>query len=143
MYFVYIVRCRDGSLYTGTAADLRRRMHAHIQQTAACARYTRSHPVAALEAAWRTQTRPEALRLEALIRKSFASLPRRRRPPPCSEKSSGAHSMRRSHRRNCICKSAAALRLFGYLRRRASGYNFSTERVVFMTMHRVWRVHAS
>ena len=50
MYFVYIVRCRDGSLYTGTAADLRRRMHAHTQQTAACARYTRSQPVAALEA---------------------------------------------------------------------------------------------
>ena len=69
MYFVYIVRCRDGSLYTGTAADLRRRMHAHTQQTAACARYTRSHPVAALEAAWRTQTRPEALRLEALIKR--------------------------------------------------------------------------
>ena len=69
MYFVYIVRCRDGSLYTGAAADLRRRMHAHTQQTAACARYTRSHPVAALEAAWRTQTRPEALRLEALIKR--------------------------------------------------------------------------
>ena len=66
MYFVYIVRCRDGSLYTGTAADLRRRMHAHTQQTAACARYTRSHPVAALEAAWRTQTRPEALRLSLI-----------------------------------------------------------------------------
>ena len=69
MYFVYIVRCRDGSLYTGAAADLRRRMHAHTQQTAACARYTRSHPVAALGAAWRTQTRPEALRLEALIKR--------------------------------------------------------------------------
>lgn len=69
MYYVYIVRCCDGSLYTGTAADLRRRMHAHTQQTAACARYTRSHPVVALEAAWQTQTRPDALRLEALIKR--------------------------------------------------------------------------
>ena len=67
MYFVYIVRCRDGSLYTGAAADLRRRMHAHTQQTAACARYTRSHPVAALERL--THARPEALRLEALIKR--------------------------------------------------------------------------
>ena len=26
MYYVYMLRCRDGSLYTGTAADLCRRM---------------------------------------------------------------------------------------------------------------------
>ena len=78
MYFVYIVRCRDGSLYTGAAADLRRRMHAHIQQTAACARYTRSHPVAALEAAWRTQTRPETVAAvfgEKLRGAQYAPLP--------------------------------------------------------------------
>lgn len=68
MYFVYIVRCCDGSLYTGTAADLRRRMREHRTRTAACARYTRSRPVVSLEAAWQTQGRSDALRLEALIK---------------------------------------------------------------------------
>lgn len=29
MYYVYMLRCRDGSLYTGTAADLCRRMRQH------------------------------------------------------------------------------------------------------------------
>ena len=69
MYYVYMLRCRDGSLYTGMATDLRRRMRAHTEKTAACARYTRSHPPMALEAAWQTQTRSDALRLEALIKR--------------------------------------------------------------------------
>lgn len=29
MFFVYILRCRDGSLYTGIAKDLERRMREH------------------------------------------------------------------------------------------------------------------
>ena len=69
MYFVYILRCQDGSLYTGMAADLRRRLHAHTAKTPACARYTRSHPPVALEAAWQTEARSDALRLEALIKR--------------------------------------------------------------------------
>lgn len=68
MYFVYMLRCADGSLYTGMAADLRRRMHEHTSRTAACARYTKSHIAISLEAAWQTQTRSDALRLEALIK---------------------------------------------------------------------------
>lgn len=63
-----MVRCCDGSLYTGTAADLHRRMREHRTRTAACARYTRSRPVVSLEAAWQTQGRGDALRLEALIK---------------------------------------------------------------------------
>lgn len=41
MYYVYMLRCRDGSLYTGTAADLCRRMRQHAGGGSACARYTR------------------------------------------------------------------------------------------------------
>lgn len=82
MYYVYMLRCQDGSLYTGTAADLHRRMHAHTAKTPACARYTRSHPPAAMEAAWQTEMRADALRLEALIKRL-----RRRQSSPCSEKS--------------------------------------------------------
>ena len=72
MYYVYIVRCRDGSLYTGLAKYLCRRMRQHSARTAACAKYTRSRPVTALEAVWRTETRSSAASLEALIK----SLPR-------------------------------------------------------------------
>lgn len=69
MYFVYMVRCEDGSLYTGIAADLARRMREHKARAALCARYTRSHPVTALETAWQTETRSDALRLEAQIKR--------------------------------------------------------------------------
>ena len=72
MYYVYIVRCRDGSLYTGLAKYLCRRMREHAERAAACAKYTRSRPVTALEAVWRTETRSAAASLEALIK----SLPR-------------------------------------------------------------------
>ena len=44
MYYVYMLRCRDGSLYTGTAADLCRRMRQHAGGGSACARYTYEYP---------------------------------------------------------------------------------------------------
>jgi len=45
--FVYIVRCRDGSLYTGTARDVAARLARH--DAGKGARYTRSRgPVALL-----------------------------------------------------------------------------------------------
>ena len=48
MYYIYIVRCRGGSLYTGIAADIEKRMRQHLARGAACAKYTRAHPVEAL-----------------------------------------------------------------------------------------------
>lgn len=39
-WFVYMVECRDGSLYTGITNDLERRVHQHNEGTAS--RYTRS-----------------------------------------------------------------------------------------------------
>lgn len=41
MYFVYILSCCDGSLYTGITTDLPRRLAAHNRGTGA--KYTRSH----------------------------------------------------------------------------------------------------
>ena len=37
MYYIYIVRCRGGSLYTGIAADIEKRMRQHLARGAACA----------------------------------------------------------------------------------------------------------
>lgn len=41
-WFLYIIECSDGSLYTGIAVDVEARYAAHCQGTGA--RYTRSHP---------------------------------------------------------------------------------------------------
>ncbi len=40
MFFVYILRCRDGSLYTGMTNDLEKRMEAHSRGKGS--RYVRS-----------------------------------------------------------------------------------------------------
>lgn len=41
MYYVYILRCGDGSLYTGITTDLEHRLKMH--QSGKGAKYTRSH----------------------------------------------------------------------------------------------------
>lgn len=41
-WFLYILECTDGSLYTGITVDVEARYAAHCQGTGA--RYTRSHP---------------------------------------------------------------------------------------------------
>ena len=68
MYYTYVVRCEDGSLYTGIAADVQRRMREHTGKLPAAARYTRSHSVVALEGVWRSADRQTASRLEYAIK---------------------------------------------------------------------------
>ena len=41
-WFVYLIECRDGSLYTGITTDVAARYEAHAAGKGA--RYTRSHP---------------------------------------------------------------------------------------------------
>ena len=70
MHFVYIVRCRDGSLYTGWTVDLERRIARHAAGTASA--YTRSRrPVElalALPMPDRTAARREEARIKTLAR---------------------------------------------------------------------------
>jgi len=68
MYYVYIVRCSDGTHYAGLARYLEKRMREHVYHLPACAKYTRSREVVALDALWQTETRPDAARLEALVK---------------------------------------------------------------------------
>jgi predicted GIY-YIG superfamily endonuclease len=59
MPFIYILRCGDGSLYTGIAKDLERRLAQH--RAGRASRYTRSHlPVALV---WRREVRSWGLAL--------------------------------------------------------------------------------
>ncbi len=67
MYYVYMLRCTDGSLYTGSTDDIDRRYAAHVAGKGA--KYTKSHPPVALAAAWRTETKSEALKLEYRIKR--------------------------------------------------------------------------
>lgn len=69
MYYVYMLRCEDGTLYTGITPDLRRRMAAHV--TGSGARYTRSHPPRSLAALWETSDRATASRLEYAVKKTL------------------------------------------------------------------------
>jgi putative endonuclease len=41
MFFVYILRCGDGSLYTGSTTDVPRRLQQH--QAGQASKYTRAH----------------------------------------------------------------------------------------------------
>ena len=74
--FVYILRCRDGSLYTGWTSDLQRRLAAH--RTGRASRYTASRlPVElAMTMAMgdRTAARREEARIKALDRSAKLAL---------------------------------------------------------------------
>ena len=65
--WVYVLRCADGSLYTGWTVDLERRLAAHDAGTAS--RYTRSRLPVELAASWAQPDRSAALREEARIKR--------------------------------------------------------------------------
>ena len=71
-YYIYMVRCEDGSHYTGITTDPRRRMREHVLRLSPGAKYTKSHRVIALDALWSAQTRSEACRLEAAVKRLHA-----------------------------------------------------------------------
>ena len=64
MYYTYLLRCSDGSLYTGIASDLKRRMQEHFTKAPQCAKYTKTHAPRELCAAWESVDRAAASRLE-------------------------------------------------------------------------------
>lgn len=65
-WFVYLIECRDGSIYTGIAVDVARRYAQHAAGKGA--RYTRSHPPARLLGAFAQADRSTALKAEHAIR---------------------------------------------------------------------------
>jgi len=67
LYYTYILRCSDGSLYIGITNDLKRRFAAHLAGKGA--KYTRSHPPVRYEAAFRSPDRAAASRLEARLKR--------------------------------------------------------------------------
>ena len=68
-YTVYILRCEDGSLYTGITTDVERRFQEHASRGPKAARYTRTHPVVGIEATFGASDRAAASALEYRIKK--------------------------------------------------------------------------
>jgi len=69
MWFVYIVRCADGTLYTGITRDLARRVSRTITLADGAIRYTRGRRPVALVYAESAPTRSAALRREGAIKR--------------------------------------------------------------------------
>ena len=71
MAFTYILRCADGTLYTGWTTDLCRRLAAHNAGTGA--KYTRSRRPVTLYHWEEFPTREAAMRREAAIKQMTRS----------------------------------------------------------------------
>jgi putative endonuclease len=68
-WWVYLLRCADGSLYTGITTDLARRLAEHNGEGGVGARYTRSRRPVQLAYAEAAASRAEAARREAAIKR--------------------------------------------------------------------------
>ncbi len=69
MYYTYMLRCEDNSLYTGITTDLERRLSEHQAKNEKCAKYTLNHTALKFEAAWESSSRSLASKLEFNLKK--------------------------------------------------------------------------
>lgn len=69
MYYTYMLRCKDNSIYTGMTTDLERRFLEHQAKSDKCAKYTLNHTVIKIEAAWESASRSLASKLEYNLKK--------------------------------------------------------------------------
>lgn len=71
MYFIYMLRCGDNSIYTGITPDLKSRMEEHFSGGPKSSKYVRSRGAKKLEAYWETEEKSDALKLEYRIKKNL------------------------------------------------------------------------
>jgi putative endonuclease len=69
MWHVYIIRCRDGTLYTGISTDVERRLAEHQQGGPKAARYLRGRGPLQLMLTLHACDRGTALKLERRIKR--------------------------------------------------------------------------
>lgn len=74
-WFVYLIECLDGSIYTGIAIDVAARYAAHASGNGA--RYTRAHPPARLLASVEYPNHSSALKAEYRIKQLTPAAKRR------------------------------------------------------------------
>lgn len=66
MYYTYMIRCTDNSIYTGITNDVEKRFKKHINGDGA--KYTKSHKVEKIVALWRSKDKSLASKLEYNIK---------------------------------------------------------------------------
>ena len=66
-FYLYMLRCEDGSIYTGTAKDYLKRYEEHLSGKGA--KYTKSHRVIKIERVFLCENRSIACILESEIKK--------------------------------------------------------------------------
>lgn len=69
MYYTYMLRCEDNSLYTGITTNLDRRLSEHKSKSGKSAKYTLNHTALKFEVAWESSTRSLASKLEYNLKK--------------------------------------------------------------------------
>lgn len=67
MHFVYIIKCKDGTLYTGWTTDVAARINAHNEGTGA--KYTKGRGPVTLLHSESFENKSDALRREMAIKK--------------------------------------------------------------------------
>ena len=68
MYYTYMLRCSDNSIYTGMTNNLEKRIKEHLSKSKNGAKYTKSHNAIKLETAWRSKEKSLACKLEYQIK---------------------------------------------------------------------------
>lgn len=68
MYYTYMLRCKDESIYTGITTNIERRFEEHVKKTEKGAKYTRNHDALKMEAVWESENRADASKLEYWIK---------------------------------------------------------------------------
>ena len=69
MYYVYMLRCKDNTIYTGITVDIKRRMEEHFSKNEKCAKYTYTHTAKKLEAVLECRNKSLASKLEYAIKR--------------------------------------------------------------------------
>ena len=68
-WLIYILECRDGSLYCGITNNLEKRLKQHTGEIKGGAKYTRSHRPCQLVYKEKSRSRSDALQREVIIKK--------------------------------------------------------------------------
>lgn len=71
MAYVYILKCSDGSYYTGSASDVEKRIKTHVLKLPAAAKYTKSRGIEEVSAIWQAPSLSAAGKLEYYIKKKL------------------------------------------------------------------------
>ena len=66
MYYTYMIRCLDNSIYTGMTNNINKRFLEHITNKGA--KYTKSHKVKKIEVVWKSKEKSLACKLEYQIK---------------------------------------------------------------------------